>query len=142
MILAETRYPDYCTGFIYIMSPQTGLQLARTSTQVPIGGLWDDTYITGRLVEKSQGIKLRSLNPLFSQQVWDEYLSLCPFLAWIRNAFNPVVESSGSASCQMQYVNSPRFLFCVFVDFLNFEYLFWYGLNFHTLDNFCNCKMK
>ena len=122
------------------MSPQTGLELARTSTQVPIGGHLDDTYVTGRLVEKSQRIKLRSLNPLLGQQVWDEYLSLCPFLTFIRQAFNPIVESTGSADSQMTYAKSPTFIFCVLVDFLNYDYLFPYGLNFHTLDNFCSRK--
>ena len=109
---------------------------------MPIGGHLDDTYVTGRLVEKSQRIKLRSLNPLLGQQVWDEYLSLCPILGFIRYAFNPVVESAGSASCQMTYVNSFRFFLCVLVDFLNYEYLFLYGLNFHTLDNFCSREIK
>ena len=118
------------------MSPRTGLELARTSTQVPIGGYLDDTYVAGRLVENSQRIKLRSLNPLFGQRVLDEYLSICPFLSFIRIAFNPILESTGSADSQMTY-NSPRFVFCLCVDFLNYEYLFPFGLNFHTFDHFC-----
>ena len=120
------------------MSPRTGLELARTSTQVPVVGYLADAYVTGRLVEKTKGKQLRSLNPLFSQQVWDEYLSLCPFLNFIRYFFNPIIESTGSAEGQMTYAKSPTFIFCVLLDFLNYDYLFPYGLNFHTLDNFCS----
>ena len=136
--LAESRYPDYCPGSVYIMSPRTGLELARTSTQVPIGGYLAAPYVTGILVEKTMGKKLRSLSPLFGQRVWDEYLSLCPFLTFIRQAFNPIVESTGSADSQMTYAKSPTFIFCVFVDILNYKVLFPYGLNFHILDNFCS----
>ena len=136
--LAESRYPDYCSGAIYIMSPRTGLELARTSTQVPIGGYLDDTYVTGRLVEKTKGKKLRSLSPLFGQRVWDEYLSLCPFLTLFRVVFNPILESTGSADSQITYANSQKNIFCVLVEFINYEYLFPFGLNFHTLDQFCS----
>ena len=116
------------------MSPRTGLELARTSTQVPIGGYLDDTYVAGRLVENSQRIKLRSLNPLFGQRVLDEYLSICPFLTFIRIAFNPILESTGSADSQITYANSQKNIFCVLVEFINYEYLFPFGLNFHTFD--------
>ena len=116
------------------MSPHTGLALARTSTLVSQTGLLDDTYTTGRLAKKTKGVKLRSLSPLINQYIWDEYFSLCPFLSVIRFSFNPIVESTGSSGCKMQYVE-PRFLFCVFLDFINYDY---FGLNVHLLDHFCS----
>ena len=122
------------------MSPRTGLTLARTSTLVPQKPLLDDTYTTGRLAKMTNGVKLRSLSPLISQHIWDEYISLCPFLTFIRFANNPIVESTGSAGCKMQYVG-PKFLFCVFVEFINYEYLMPFGLNVHTFDQFCSREM-
>ena len=44
-------------------------------------------------------------------------------MTFIRFAFNPVAERTGSAGCQMTYPTSPRFLFCFYVEFLNYEYL-------------------
>lgn len=119
------------------MSPSTGLALARTSTLVPQTGLLDDTYTTGRLAKKTKGVKLRSLSPLISQHFWDEYISLCPFMAASRYSNNPIVESTGSAGCKMQYVGS-KFLFCVFLDWINYEYLLPFGLNVHLFDEFCS----
>ena len=118
------------------MSPHTGLALARTSTLVSQTGLLDDTYTTGRLAKKTKGVKLRSLSPLINQYIWDEYFSLCPFLTVSRFSFNPIVESTGSSGCKMQYT-SPRFLFCIFLDFINYEYLD-FGLNVHLFDHFCS----
>ena len=129
----ETRVCP-CDGQV---SPSTGLALARTSTQVPQTGLLDDTYTTGRLAKKTKGVKLRSLSPLISQHIWDEYISLCPVLAASRFSNNPIVQSTGSAGCKMQYVGS-KFLFCVFLDWINYEYLLPFGLNVHLLDQFCS----
>ena len=106
------------------MSPETGLALAKTATHVPLRGLLDDTYTTGRLVKSQKRIKLRSLSPLINQHVWDEYIPLCPLLAFIRYAYNPIVESTGSAGLKMQYADSPKFLFCIFLEWMNYEYLY------------------
>ena len=124
------------------MSPRTGLALARTSALVPLRGLLDDTYTTGRLAKTTKGVKLKSLSPLISQTIWDEYISLCPFLAFIRYSYNPIVESTGSFGLKMRYAESPKFLFCVFVEWINYEYLLPFGLNFHTFDIFCRREIK
>ena len=124
------------------MSPRTGLALARTSTLVPMRGLLDDTYTTGRLAKTTKGVKLKSLSPLISQHIWDEYISLCPFLAFIRYSYNPIVASTGSFGLKMRYAESPKFLFCVFVEWINYEYLMPFGLNVHTFDNFCRREIK
>ena len=140
--LLESRFDDYCNGNIYIVSPETGLALAKTATHVPLRGLLDDTYTTGRLAKHTKRIKLRSLSPLISQHIWDEYISLCPLLAFFRYAYNPIVESTGSAGCKMQYADSPKFLFCIIVEWINYEYLMPFGLNFHIFDHFCRREIK
>ena len=135
--LLESQFDDYCNGNIYILSPETGLALAKTATHVPLRGLLDDTYTTGRLAKHTKRIKLRSLSPLISQHIWDEYISLSPVMAASRFSNNPIVESTGSAGCKMQYVGS-KFPFCVFLDWINYEYLLPFGLNAHLLDQFCS----
>ena len=79
--------------------------------------------ILGLLVEKVKGIELKSSVPVGGDKLWDNFLSYCPFMALLRYAFNPVVIGWGLDGLQMQYVNSPKFVFCFVLDHFNYLYL-------------------
>ena len=58
-------------------------------------------------------------------------------MALLRYAFNPVVIGGGSDGLQMQYVNSPKFVFCFVLDHFNYLYLLPVGLHVQTFHEFC-----
>lgn len=93
--------------------------------------------ILGLLVEKVEDIELKSSVPVGGDKLWDNFLSYCPFMALLRYAFNPVVIGGGSDGLEMQYVNSPKFVFCFVWDHFNYLYLLPVGLHVHTFHEFC-----
>ena len=57
-------------------------------------------------------------------ELWDNYLSHCPFLCTIRTMFNPLVlEASSARDPEFQYVHNFKFLFCIFSEILVYEHL-------------------
>ena len=89
--------------------------------------------------EQIPDLKLKSLCPVGGEWLWDEVLTHCYMFGCLRFAFNPVLEVSGTAEdTNVQYVNSPKFVFCVAIELLNYHYLKPAGLFIQALNNICS----
>ena len=55
-----------------------------------------------------------------------------------RYAFNPLVLGSGEVGSTIQYVNSPKFFFCISLEHLNYHYLLPAGLFMESLNHICS----
>ena len=115
-------YPDHCSGTLFGVTPKVGLVLAFAAREVYHQQLLQDTYV-GLLVEKIPHIKLKSLVPVISSDIWNGFLSYCPFLCFTRYCFNPLVLRAGSANDEIQYVHNPTFFACVAIEHINNRYL-------------------
>jgi len=134
--------PDYCNGFLYVISPVVGLALAETARIVgqsvyPTRN--DEDYVvTGLLAERLPWIKHRSLTPV-GGQVWDSFLSHCPVLDVLRYSFNPLAVGAGSGDApELQYVKSPHFILCVFAEYARYQYFRPLGLDIDFTGGLCN----
>ena len=119
--------PDYCNGFLYVISPTVGLALAETAYMLGQGvhptKNDEDYVVTGLLAQRLPWVKHRSLAPV-GGAAWDAFLSHCPFFDVLRYSFNPLAVGAGSSdSPDLQYVGSPHFLICVFSEYLRYQYL-------------------
>ena len=85
-------------------------------------------------------MSLRSLSPIGGSAVWDGVLSHCPLLVFLRYAFNPLVVSTGAVDDKIEYVNSPKFVVCVILEYLNYQYLLPAGLFLEPLNHICSRK--
>ena len=97
--------------------------------------------------EQVPNIQLKSLCPLGGEWLWDGLLSHCYMFGALRLAFNPILTGSGSAvsvsdaeDTNVQYVNSPKFVFCVGIELFNYHYLKPYGLFIEALNHICSRK--
>ena len=125
--IPDKFFPDYCQGFLYVTSPKAGLALAETAKALGDEAKPDtaeeDYIVTGWLAERLPWLSLRSLTPV-GGHAWDSYFSHCSLLGLLRFSFNPLALGAGSAdSPGLQYVNSPRFVFCVMAEFAAYDYL-------------------
>merc|ERR1711973_106636 len=117
-----TMYPDFCFGYLYTMSQKTSLLLADVARYVPSSSIGlEDYYLTGYLREEYPDIKLMSMAPVGGTFLWENFLTFCPVLSFLRVVFNPILLRSGSP--ELQYVNNPKFVFCVFQEYVNYFYL-------------------
>ena len=133
--------PDYCIGFLYVISPKVGLALAETAQllgqSVHPTKNDEDYVVTGLLARRLPWVTLRSLAPI-GGSAWDSFLSHCPLFDVLRYAFNPIAVGAGSSDApDVQYVGSPAFLFCVFSEWLRYEYLQPVGIKWDFTEGFC-----
>ena len=134
--------PDYCNGFLYVISPTVGLALAETARilgQSVYPTRNDEDYVvTGILAERLPWVKHRSLAPL-GGQAWDSFFSHCPFFDVLRYSFNPLAVGAGSGdSPELQYVRSPHFILCVFAEYVRYQYFLPVGLHMDFTGGFCS----
>ena len=99
-----------------------------------------ESRVPGLVLEAIAQINLRSLSPVGGSVVWDGLLSHCPLLAFLRYAFNPLVVSTGAVGDNIEYVNSPKFVACVALEFFNYEYLLPAGIFMEPLNHICSRK--
>ena len=83
-------------------------------------GDWNFSHFVPNVVFCLQSLA----GPTCVGELWDNYLSHCPFLCIIRNMFNPLVlEASSAGDPEFQYVHNFKFLFCIFSEILVYEHL-------------------
>jgi len=139
--IPDKFFPDYCQGFLYVTSPKVGLALAEAAkalgVKVKPDLLEEDYIVTGWLAERISWLKLSSLTPL-GGTAWDSFFSHCPVLGLLRFTFNPLALGAGSAdSPELQYVNSPRFVFCVMAEFVAYDWLRPMGITWDVVWDGC-----
>ena len=131
--------PDFCPGFLYVTSTRVGLALAETA-RVMGDQVWPDKmgedYMTGFLAERLPWVTLRSLSPV-GGDMWDNFFSHCPFLTLLRYSWNPLALGAGSAESDLQYVNSPRYVFCISAEFVLYQYLHPLGFTWDIIWDGC-----
>ena len=134
-------YPDYCIGFLFIVTSKVGMMMAEGARHVFHHKLVDDTYM-GLIAESLPDIKLKSLSPIFpiSTSLWDKVISHCPAFSFMRNLFNPIVLEAGSVKDDLQYVHNPKFVACTMMDSLNYKYLIPMGISVDWMNQFCSRK--
>ena len=92
--------------------------------------------------EHIEDVRLKSLCPLLGEHLWDGYLNYCFLLGFLRHSFNPIILASGSEDTDLQYVNSPTFIFCAALEYLHYEYLKPVGLFMEYLNCICSRRNK
>ena len=98
------------------------------------------------MIPEHLNIQVKSLCPLLGGEwLWDGLLSQCFLFGALRHAFNPILTGSGSGVSvtgeedkNVQYVNSPKFVFCVAIELFNYHYLKPYGLFIEVLNHICS----
>ena len=134
--------PDYCNGFLYVFSPTVGLALAEAELilgqDVHPTRNDEDYVVTGLLAQRLSWVKHRSLAPIGGRS-WDSFFSHCPFFDVLRYSFNPIAVGAGSSdSPELQYDRSPHFLFCVFSEYMRYQYLLPVGMTWDFTQGFCS----
>lgn len=122
--MSRRVYPDFCPGWAYVTSPVMGQRISEAAASIeqvsPMKRL-DDIYITGYALERIQGSRIAQLKPGYSGYMWNNWLSMCPFLGITKNIFfNDYVLKKGV------YVNNHKFFWCAFYEYFildNIEYL-------------------
>ena len=94
----------------------------------------------GLVAERIPEISLKSLSPVGGSKLWDGVLSHCTLAAFLRYAFNPMVIGGGAVGDSIQYVNSPKFFFCISIEHFNYHYLLPTGLFIEALNHVCTRK--
>ena len=126
--LAQARVPDFCAGFLYLVTPRTAVRLAMAGIAVfgdfrPEISLIEDSLITGVLRQSLADVELDMLGPGLTNQVWLQLLSHCPWLTVAKlTFFDPAVISKTSDRSGVQYVGSVtqpavwRFFLCLHLE--------------------------
>lgn len=123
-------YPDFCPGWLYVITPRVGLALAevgvKNSYELMPKARLDDIFVTGFLRERLPWAKLQQLHDGTMGRAWNGFFSHCPFLGITKNIFyNDVVLDKGSNG--VSYIKGQKFYWCAFLEFFileNLEYLF------------------
>ena len=123
--LPQSRVPDFCAGFLYLVTPRTAVRLAQAGLAV-FGefqqeiSLIEDSLITGVL---RQSLGELELGMLTGGPAWLPLLSHCPWLTIAKlTFFDPVVTSKTSDRSGVQYVGSVtdikvwRFFLCLHLE--------------------------
>jgi len=123
-------YPDFCPGWLYVITPRVGLGLAevgvKKSDELMPKARLDDIFVTGFLREKLPWARLQQLHDGQMGRAWNGFFSHCPFLGITKNIFyNDVVLDKGSNG--VSYIKGQKFYWCAFLEFFileNLEFLF------------------
>ena len=127
--LPEDKVPDFCAGFLYLITPRTGARLAREGVEV-FGHfekeitLIEDSLITGVLRERLGGVELDMLVETWTNKhCWLNILSHCPWLTVAKlTFFDDLVRNKTSDRSGVQYVGSItspkvwRFFLCLHLE--------------------------
>jgi len=138
-------YPDFCPGWLYVVTPRVGLALAEVGVQhadeLMTKARLDDIFVTGFLRERLPWTKLQQLHDGNMGKAWNGFFSHCPFLGITKNIFyNDVVLDKGSNG--VSYIKGQQFYWCAFLEFFileNIEFLF-PSLSKHTAPFWDICK--
>ena len=84
----EGKYPTYCNGYMYALTPEIGMKLAAVSRITPFLPL-DDIFVTGVLRDrlKNPVTDFKLLNRFDYGTTWLEWILHCPFLGVFNFAF-------------------------------------------------------
>ena len=80
-----------------------------------------NSFFLGFVASTHPKIKLQSMSPLGGSFLWENFFGCCPVLSFLRFVFNPILTGGGSA--EIQYVNNPKFVFCVMLEHINYLFL-------------------
>ena len=99
----------------------------------------DEDYVATVVLAKGlPWVRHRSLAPP-GGRAWDSFFSHCPFFDVLRYSFNPIAVGAGSSDApELQYVGSPHFLACVFLEYLQYQNLLPLGLQWAFTEGFCS----
>ena len=121
-------HPDFCSGFLYLTTPNTGAALAQAGVllypEKPMKQI-EDSLITGVLRESLQNVDIDQMNLSPMSFLWDKIFSQCPWLTLTKlSFFNDMVKSKQSSRSNVQYVGSItnlqvwRFFICLHLEFI------------------------
>lgn len=138
-------YPDFCPGWLYVMTPRVGLALAEVGVkhaqELMSKARLDDIFVTGFLRERLPWATLQQLHDGPMGQAWNGFFSHCPFMGITKNIFfNDVVLDKGSNG--VSYIKGQKFYWCAFLEFFileNLEFLF-PSLATHTAPLWAVCR--
>jgi len=138
-------FPDFCPGWLYVITPRVGLALAevgvQNSRELMTKARLDDIFVTGFLRERLPWARLQQLHDGTMGKAWNGFFSHCPFLGITKNIFyNDVVLDKGSGS--VSYIKGQKFYWCAFLEFFileNIEFLF-PSMAKHTAPLWAVCK--
>jgi len=138
-------FPDFCPGWLYVITPRVGLALAEVGVQnsheLMTKARLDDIFVTGFLRERLPWARLQQLHDGTMGKAWNGFFSHCPFLGITKNIFyNDVVLDKGSGS--VSYIKGQKFYWCAFLEFFileNIEFLF-PSMAKHTAPLWAVCK--
>ena len=125
--LPQARVPDFCAGFLYLVTPTTGVRLAQAGLEV-FGHfekeitLIEDMLITGVLRQSLADVHLDMLAET-NKHCWLHFLSHCPWLTVAKlTFFDDLVINKTSDRSGVQYVGSVtspkvwRFFLCLHLE--------------------------
>eukprot|EP00092_Neocalanus_flemingeri_P002750 GFUD01002945.1.p1 GENE.GFUD01002945.1~~GFUD01002945.1.p1 ORF type:complete len:385 (+),score=72.52 GFUD01002945.1:393-1547(+) len=138
-------YPDFCPGWLYVMTPRVGLALAEVGVkhaqELMSKARLDDIFVTGFLRERLPWATLQQLHDGPMGQAWNGFFSHCPFMGITKNIFyNDVVLDKGSNG--VSYIKGQKFYWCAFLEFFileNLEFVF-PSLATHTAPLWAVCR--
>ena len=120
--------PDFCTGFLYVTTPQVGAALVQvglvlySQTEVVVT---EDYLIAGVLRERLPDVSLEALETGVTARMWQNFFSHCPWLTTVKQTFfNDLVVTKRSSRSGVQYVGhifTPavwRFFLCIHMEAL------------------------
>ena len=126
-LLPQDRVPDFCAGFLYLVTPTTGVRLAQAGLEV-FGHfekeitLIEDMLITGVLRQSLGDVHLDMLAET-NKHCWLHFLSHCPWLTVAKlTFFDDLVINKTSDRSGVQYVGSVtspkvwRFFLCLHLE--------------------------
>jgi len=118
--------PDFCSGFLYVTTPQVGAALVQVGLQ--LYGQTDvvvteDYLIAGVLRERLPTISLETLESGVAARMWQDLFSHCPWLSTVKQTFfNDLVITKRSSRSGVQYVGNLftpavwRFFICIHME--------------------------
>jgi len=115
-------FPDYCIGWMYMMTPRVALALTEVSVlkHKDLVVTNDDNFITGFLREHIPSVTINQLGDNVGATMWNNVFSTCPFLSWTKIVFgNDFVMEKGSDG--IQYVNGRRFYTCSLLEYFIYD---------------------
>ena len=136
--LGDDVVPDFCAGFMYLMTPATGSRLVQESVKM-FGDYKDDVVliedmlITGVLRDSLGDVDLEMLPSTRLRWLWTQVLSHCPWLTVFKMTFfDELVIRKTSDRSGVQYVGSVtdlkvwKFFICLHVEvaLINIDNLF------------------
>ena len=118
--------PDFCSGFLYVTSPQVGAALVQvglalySQTEVVVT---EDYLIAGVLRERLPSVSLETLDTGVSAWAWQHIFSHCSWLTTVKiTFFNDLVKSKRSSRSGVQYVGQVttpavwKFFICIHME--------------------------